>query len=167
MGLESDCESQSLCLCLLHCWPSDTWASSPLPTCSELENWILLSWSYTLVSALGVTGQRGKVDIMGRQALCDWSGPLWQTSGLPWDLALCPGWAASPLQPSASHLHYRHRLPCGTLDSVFIPSTYSKKFIESGNNLSLYLEMKIHLRMPPPTPKPCGSEFAFWILSSW
>lgn len=33
---------------------------------------------------------------------------------------------------------------------LFIPPTYSKKFTESGNNLSLYLEMKIHLRDATP-----------------
>lgn len=112
---------------------------------------------------------RGKVDVMACQAL-RLVGPLWA------DIRVTLGPCSVLLdeQPLLSHIP---QLPIciadtgypGALWTVYlcIPPTYSRKFTASGNSLSLYLEMKIQLLTPPPTPKPCGSEFAFLILSSW
>lgn len=111
---------------------------------------------------------RGKVDVMGCQA-CDWSAPVGRHQR---DLGPC-----SMLLDEQPLLSHSPQLPICIADTGYpvalwtvylcIPPTYSRKFTASGNSLSIYLEMKIQLRTPPPTPKPCGSEFAFLILSSW
>lgn len=129
-------------------WP---WTSSPLSGGSEL----FLALNIHIKIFLVVTGpvrKGGPLGILGPLGLM---GPS-LCEGTSGDLALSPWWAASLFtHPSASHLLYRYRWPCGTMDRFFIYATDLNEWIQRDSfkvvAISTFTwKMKIHL--PNTTP---------------